>query len=100
MPQVIDTNYYETFNRPNVKLVDLRKGKIERITKTGLSIAGQPHFVLDVLVFATGFDALTGPLLALNPTGRHGQTLKEKWAAGPKTYLGLQTAGFPNMFTV
>jgi cyclohexanone monooxygenase len=96
---VIDTHYYETFNRPNVKLVDLRQGAIERITPTGIKTS-QGDFEFDALVYATGFDAMTGALLKMDIRGRGGETLGEHWAAGPKTYLGLQVAGFPNLFTV
>lgn len=80
--------------------MDLRKGGIERVTTNGIVLEGGDNFELDAIVFATGFDALSGPLLALNPVGRGGQTLAQKWAEGPKTYLGIQIAGFPNLFTV
>ena len=95
----IDTGYFETFNRENVTLVDLRAEPIERITAAGLRTA-RAEYPLDVLVFATGFDAMTGPLLRLNLRGRDGRTLRDAWAEGPRTYLGLQVAGFPNLFTV
>ena len=95
----LDTNYYQTFNRPNVQLVDLRDTPIERITPDGIRTAGA-SFPLDVIVFATGFDALTGPLEALGIQGRHGRSLSEAWSQGPKTYLGLATPGFPNLFTI
>ncbi len=95
----IDTNYYETFNRENVTLVDLRETPITEITTTGVrTTAGS--YELDVIVFATGYDAMTGSLLKIDVCGRDGQTLQDKWAAGPVTYLGLQVAGFPNMFVV
>ena len=96
---VIDIGYYETFNRDNVSLVDLRRGGIERITATGVQTA-QGHFEFDVLVYATGFDAMTGALLRMDIRGRDGRTLAAHWDHGPKTYLGLQMTGFPNLFTV
>jgi cation diffusion facilitator CzcD-associated flavoprotein CzcO len=95
----IDTDYFETFNRDNVALVDLRADPIERITPDGIRTKSRA-FDLDIIVFATGFDAMTGPLLRLNIEGRGGITLKDAWQAGPRTYLGLQVAGFPNLFTV
>jgi len=95
----IDTNYYETYNRDNVTLVDVRKAPIERITATGLKTGGA-NYELDAIVFATGYDAMTGALLGINITGRGGETLANAWQAGPKTYLGLMVAGFPNLFTV
>jgi cyclohexanone monooxygenase len=95
----VDTGYYETFNRPNVSLVDVSSDPIERLTGHGLE-TGQRSFELDAIVFATGFDAMTGALLRIDIRGRDGRTLAEKWAAGPRSYLGLATAGFPNLFTV
>lgn len=95
----IDTNYFETFNRDNVTLVDIRAAPIERITPKGIRTNDGEH-ELDVIVFATGFDAMSGPLLKIDIRGRGGLSLKEAWKAGPKTYLGLQVPGFPNMFTV
>ena len=95
----IDTHYFETFNRDNVSLIDLRSDPIEAIvpkgvrTRTGL-------LELDILVFATGFDALTGPLLRVGIEGRHGRKLADVWRAGPRNYLGLQIPGFPNLFTI
>lgn len=96
---VFDTGYFDTFNRNNVTLVDLRLGGIERITKDGVQTA-QGLFSVDALVLATGFDAMTGPLLRMQITGRSGHTLEEHWQAGPRTYLGLQCANFPNMFII
>jgi cyclohexanone monooxygenase len=96
---VIDTNYYETFNRDNVTLVDLRRGGIERITEAGVQTA-QGHFDCDALVYATGFDAMTGSLLRIHIRGREGRRLQEEWKAGPRTYLGLQVCGFPNLFAI
>ncbi|GJD51875.1 Phenylacetone monooxygenase [Methylobacterium crusticola] len=95
----IDTDYFETFNRDNVRLVDLKASPIEAVTPRGVR-TGDAEYDLDVIVFATGFDAMTGPLLAMDIRGSGGRGLKEAWAAGPRTYLGLQTAGFPNLFTI
>jgi len=95
----VDDGYYATFNRPNVTLVDVREAPIEAFTETGLRTA-DAHFELDAVVFATGFDAMTGALLAVDPRGTRGLSLREKWSAGPRTYLGLATAGFPNFFFV
>ncbi|KAI9025624.1 putative monooxygenase [Hyaloraphidium curvatum] len=93
----VDTGYYQTFNRPNVALVNLRREPIERIVPDGVNTAAR-HIKLDAIVFATGFDAVTGALLAIDITGRGGRTLKQAWAEGPQTYLGLTVAGFPNLF--
>jgi|HigsolmetaAR202D_1030399.scaffolds.fasta_scaffold00042_70 cyclohexanone monooxygenase len=95
----VDTNYFATFNRPNVRLVDIRSAPIEEITPNGLRTSNE-HFELDVIVFATGFDAMTGPLLKIDFRGRDNLSLREKWADGPRTYLGLQTHGFPNLFMI
>jgi cation diffusion facilitator CzcD-associated flavoprotein CzcO len=95
----LDTGYYATFNRPNVTLVDLRETPIEAIVPEGVRTS-ECTFELDVLVFATGFDAMTGALLAPDIVGEGGVTLRDKWSAGPRTYLGLATAGFPNLFTI
>ncbi len=95
----IDTDYFETYNRDNVDLVNLRKTPIEAVTKTGIrTSAGEVP--LDDIIFATGFDAMTGSLLSLNITGAKGLTLDQAWEEGPKNYLGLQVAGFPNLFTI
>ncbi|UBU11351.1 flavin-containing monooxygenase [Nonomuraea gerenzanensis] len=94
-----DTDYYATFNRPNVRLVDVRTAPIEEITATGIRTAAASYEV-DTIVYATGYDAMTGPLLAIDITGTGGVPLRAKWAAGPRTYLGLMTAGFPNLFTI
>ncbi|MCL2395975.1 MAG: NAD(P)/FAD-dependent oxidoreductase [Acidimicrobiaceae bacterium] len=97
---VLDVGYYEAFNRPNVRLVDLRKGGIERITPSGVKTA-QGDFEIDVLVCATGFDAITGALKRIEIKGREGRTLNETWGElGPLAYLGLQIPGYPNLFTV
>ena len=95
----LDTDYYETFNRPNVELVDMRATPIERITTRGVKTSDK-EYPFDLIVFATGFDAMTGPLLALNIQGVDGILLKDAWKEGPSSYLGLMLAGFPNLFTV
>jgi len=95
----LDTDYYETYNRGNVTLIDIRTAPIEAITPTGLRTR-DAAYELDSLVFATGFDAMTGPLFAVDIRGRGGCALKEKWAAGPRTYLGIASAGFPNLFMI
>lgn len=95
----IDSDYFETFNRDNVQLVDLKAEPIVEITKNGIRTT-KNEYDLDIIVFATGFDAFTGPLLRLNLTGSQGYELKQAWAAGPRTYLGLQTPNFPNLFTI
>lgn len=95
----IDTHYFETFNRDNVTLVDVKAEPIEEITETGIRTSRR-HYDLDMIVFATGFDAFTGPLVSLNIAGTDGRALKERWQAGPRTYLGIQTPGFPNLFTI
>ena len=95
----VDTDYYATFNRDNVTLVDLRKTPLEAITPRGVRTPDTEYHV-DSLVFATGFDAMTGALLKIDIRGRGGLTLREKWSAGPRTYLGLAVAGFPNLFTI
>jgi len=95
----METNYYEVYNQDNVELVDVRATPIDRITETGLVI-GARAFELDMLIFATGFDAITGAFDRIDFTGKDGVKLRDKWADGPKTYLGMQTVGFPNMFTL
>jgi cyclohexanone monooxygenase len=97
--QVLDRDYYDTFNRDNVTLVDLQKSPITEITPSGISTA-DGVYELDVLIYATGFDTMTGALLRASITGRNGQSLNDKWQYGPVTYLGLQMRGFPNLFTV
>jgi len=94
----IDTDYFATYNRDNVTLVDCSAG-IERITASGIQVDGVEH-ELDIIVFATGFDAITGTLNNIDIRGRRGLALKDKWADGPRAYLGLQSAGFPNLFTI
>ncbi len=95
----IDTGFYETFNRDNVTLVDISGSPVEEITPEGIAVAGKV-WPVDTIVLATGFDAMTGALLRVDIRGRGGLTLREKWAAGPRTYLGVATAGFPNLFTI
>lgn len=95
----VGTNYYETYNRPNVRLVDVAEQPIDEITPTGVRVGGHEH-VLDGLVLATGFDAMTGTLTKLDLRGRGGVTIQQKWQAGPLNYLGLMVAGFPNMFHI
>jgi cyclohexanone monooxygenase len=95
----LDTDYYETYNRDNVTLVDIRASPIEAITPTGLRTR-DATYALDSIVFATGFDAMTGPLVSVDIRGRGGCALKEKWAAGPRAYLGIASAGFPNLFMI
>jgi cation diffusion facilitator CzcD-associated flavoprotein CzcO len=95
----VDIDYYETFNRDNVTLVDVRRAPIEAITPHGLRTRDETY-ALDSIVFATGFDAMTGTLLSIDIRGRAGRTLRDKWAEGPRTYLGLAVAGFPNLFAI
>lgn len=95
----LDTNYYETFNRPNVKLVDIKNNPIQSITQNGIATQDK-SFEFDAIVFATGFDAMTGALLAIDIVGREGKSLHEKWRDGPVSYLGLAIEGFPNFFTI
>lgn len=95
----LDTDYYEAFNRDNVELIDVRQDPITRFSPFTLHTESN-EFPLDMLVLATGFDAMTGPLLDLNISGRNGMTLEQEWTDGPKTYLGLTMSGFPNLFTI
>ena len=95
----LDSGYYETFNLPHVRLVDLRKTPFKTITETGIDTTAE-SFEFDAIVYATGFDAMTGAVVNVDITGRDGLTLKEKWAHGPTTYLGLTTTGFPNLFLI
>ena len=96
----LDTGYYETYNRDNVTLVDVRSDPIERITPQGVRLAGGTEVRVDSLAFATGFDAMTGALREIDIRGPDGQALTEAWEGGPLTYLGLMVAGFPNLFMV
>lgn len=93
----LESGYYEAFNRDNVSLVDLRETPIERVTPTGIKTSAR-EYDFDVIIYATGFDAVTGALTRIDIRGEGGQSLKEKWTAGLRTYLGIQTAGFPNLF--
>ena len=95
----IDNDYFATFNRPNVTLVDIKSNPIEEITPYAVR-AGGKDYEADALVLATGFDAMTGSVAKIDISGRNGQTLNQKWAEGPKTYLGLMSAGFPNLFII
>jgi cation diffusion facilitator CzcD-associated flavoprotein CzcO len=95
----VDTDYYRTFNLPHVDLVDVRTDPIARITPNGLA-TDSAEYEVDVLVFATGYDAMTGSILNVDIRGRGDRSLRDHWAAGPKTYLGLSVAGFPNLFSV
>ena len=95
----VDSGYYATYNRPNVKLVDISQQPIDEITPTGLRTGGV-DYAFDALVLATGFDAMTGTLMRLELTGRDGLRIQDKWRAGPLNYLGLMTQGFPNLFNV
>lgn len=95
----LEHGYYESFNRGNVTLVDVRKAPIQEITPTGLKTQ-DAEYELDTIIFATGFDAMTGSLLKIDIRGRGGITLQQKWAEGPRTFLGMTTAGFPNLFMI
>ena len=95
----LDDGYFAAFNQPNVTLVDLKKDPIEAVTETGIRTVGGAH-EFDALVFATGFDAMTGAVVNVNIRGRDGLALAEKWADGPRTYMGMTVAGFPNFFLI
>ncbi|MDO9524188.1 MAG: NAD(P)/FAD-dependent oxidoreductase [Gemmobacter sp.] len=95
----VDSDYYDTFNRPNVTLVNLKKTPFDRVTETGLRTSAS-DIALDALVLATGFDAMTGALTRIDIRGIGGQSLKDKWSEGPRAYLGVMSAGFPNLFMV
>src|SRR3954463_7910098 len=95
----LDTGYYDTFNKEHVSLVDIRKTPLLEITEKGVRTS-EAEYEVDAIVFATGFDAMTGALLAVDIRGRDGVSLREKWGEGPRTYLGLGIAGFPNLFTI
>ena len=95
----METNYYEVYNRDNVHLVDVRETPMQRITAEGIETAAR-HYDLDIIIFATGFDAITGAFDRIEFRGKNGARLDEVWADGPVSYLGLQTAGFPNLFTL
>ncbi len=95
----LDTGYYETYNRPNVQLVDLRATPLTEFTESGLRTSAA-EYEFDAIVFATGFDAMTGALSAVGIRGRDGILLADEWRPGPRTYLGISVAGFPNLFTI
>ena len=98
----LETRYYEAYNQPNVRLVDITETPIERITPTGIKLAGlktsDAEYDFDIIIYATGFDAITGSFDRIDIRGLGGQKLKDKWASGPQTFLGVQVEGFPNMF--
>jgi cyclohexanone monooxygenase len=93
----VGDGYYQTYNRSNVHLVDIRQSPIQEITADGPVVGGRAYPV-EVLICATGFDAMTGPILSIDIVGRQGVRLADKWAAGPRNYLGLSVNGFPNLF--
>jgi cation diffusion facilitator CzcD-associated flavoprotein CzcO len=97
---IIDQGYFATFNRPNVSLVDLRSAPIARVVPAGIELADGTLLELDAIVYATGFDAMTGALSRIDVRGRDGRRLGDEWAVAPKAYLGVAVAGFPNLFTV
>ena len=94
-----DTDYFETYNKSNVDLIDINKTPIESLTANGL-ITSKDQFSFDIIIFATGFDAMTGALTSIDIIGKNGVNLADKWKEGPKSYLGLCIEGFPNMFTI
>ena len=96
----LDSGYFETFNLPHVHLVDVKSNPIAEITSSGVKLQDGTEYELDAIVYATGFDAMTGPLTRIDIRGRGGQLLRDKWDHGPLTYLGLTVAGFPNLFTI
>ena len=96
----LDTGYFDTYNRPNVNLIDVTAHPIEKITSKGIQVGGK-EIEFDSVVFATGYDAMTGSLTVLDITGRNGLLLRDEWKReGPRTYLGLGVSGFPNMFVI
>ena len=95
----LDTNFYATFNKPNVTLVNLRETPIVEVTESGIQTTAE-HHEFDAIVLATGFDAMTGALNAIDIVGQSGLRLADKWKAGPRAYLGLSIADFPNLFTI
>ena len=94
-----ESGYYEVYNQDNVLLVDVKKAPIQRITETGIQTA-DAHYELDVIIYATGYDAVTGSLSRMHIQGQNGLTLKEKFAEGPRTFMGISSVGFPNLFTI
>jgi cyclohexanone monooxygenase len=95
----VDTGYFETFNRPTVRLIDLRKTPIDTVTADGVCSTDE-SFECDVIVLATGFDAMTGTLMRIDIVGREGLSLRKAWSEGPRTYLGVGVPGFPNLFII
>ena len=95
----VDTGYYQNFNRPNVELIDLNETPLDMITEKGVATS-EKEYEVDVIIFAIGFDAMTGALTRMDIKGRQGRTLVDSWAEGPKTYLGIMVSGFPNLFTI
>ena len=95
----VDTNYYTTFNKDHVSLIDVNATPLAGFTESAIKTS-QETFEIDDIIFATGFDAMTGALLAVDIKGRGGETLQDAWSEGPKTYLGLGTVGFPNLFII
>jgi cation diffusion facilitator CzcD-associated flavoprotein CzcO len=96
----LDSGYYEAFNLPHVHLVDVKSNPIAEITPAGVRLADGSEYEFDAIVYATGFDAMTGPLNKIDIRGRGGRLLRDKWADGPRTYLGLMSHGYPNLFTI
>ena len=100
----VDTGYFETYNRPNVRLIDISDRPVREITASGVAIEGVAiggeAIEADAIVFATGFDAMTGSLFRIDIRGRAGLPLRAAWDGGPRTYLGLAVNGFPNLFTI
>jgi len=92
----LETRYYEVYNQPNVKLVDIKETPIERITPTGIGTS-DAEYEFDIIIYATGFDAITGAFDRIDFRGVDGLLLKDKWRGGPRTYLGVMVEGFPNM---
>ncbi len=97
---ILDTNYYQTYNLPHVKLVNIRKNPIQEITSSGIKTSDGKAYELDAIVFATGFDAMTGAMKEIDIKGKGGLSIRDKWKDGPNTYLGIMAAGFPNMFMI
>ena len=93
----METRYFEVYNQPNVRLVDIKETPIERITPAGIE-TGDADYAFDIIIYATGFDAVTGSFDRIDIRGLDGLKLKDKWAGGPQTFLGVQVESFPNMF--
>ena len=94
-----ESGYYEVYNQDNVLLVDVKSAPIERITRTGIKTTDN-EYEFDVIIYATGFDAITGSLLGIDIYGRNGESLREKYVDGPKSFMGVMSAGYPNLWTV